>query len=85
MAYEQKVNSGSLFRNKKKTKDSPKEHPDHTGSINVAGIEYWLDAWINEVKSGPNAGSKYFRLRVKPKEQPAPPQQTDPMDEGAPF
>ena len=60
MAYEQKDNSGSLFKNDKKEKEN---HPDYRGSINVAGTDYWLDAWIKESK----AGKKYMSLSVKPK------------------
>ena len=87
MAYEQKVNSGSLFRNDKKTQDT---HPTHTGSINVEGVEYWLNAWTNEVKSGPKAGKKYFKLSVKRKEQsaapgPGPDEQADEIDDDVPF
>ena len=42
MAYETKELSGSLFKNKKKEKDS---HPNMTGSAKINGVEYWVSAW----------------------------------------
>lgn len=49
MAYEQKDNSGSLFRNQKKEKDT---HPNATGSAMIDGIEYWVSAWTKSDKNG---------------------------------
>ena len=62
MSYLQKENCGSLFENNKKEKDT---HPDYNGTINVAGTEYWLSAWIKPSKNG---GSEWYSLSVKPKE-----------------
>lgn len=56
------TNKGALFRNEKKDKDT---HPDHTGSINIEGREFWLSAWIKTSQ----AGKKFFSLAVKPKDQ----------------
>lgn len=62
MAYEQKPNTGSLFRNDRKESDS---HPDYKGSALIEGLgECWLDAWINTTKDG----TKYMSLKLKPKE-----------------
>lgn len=55
------TNRGALFRNTRKEKDT---HPDHNGSINVEGVEYWLSAWIKESKTG----TKFFSVSVKKKE-----------------
>jgi hypothetical protein len=64
MAYEQKPNTGSLFKNHKKESE---KHPTHAGSFNIEGTEYWINAWVNETKKG----EKYFSLKVKPKEAQA--------------
>lgn len=61
MTYEQKDNSGSLFKNDRKEQDT---HADYRGTIKVDGVEYWLDAWLNESSNG----TKYMGLRVKPKD-----------------
>jgi uncharacterized protein (DUF736 family) len=62
MAYEQRPNTGSLFKNDKKETDS---HPDYKGSGLIEGVgEVWLDAWINTS----NSGTKYMSLKFKPKE-----------------
>jgi hypothetical protein len=61
MVYEQRDNTGSLFKNDRKETDS---HPDYKGSALLNGVEHWLDAWINEARDG----SKYMSLKFKPKE-----------------
>ena len=62
MSYDN-TNKGILGRNKRKEKDT---HPDHSGTINIEGVEYWLSAWI---KTSQQTGEKFFSLSVKPKEQ----------------
>lgn len=65
MSYDN-TNTGVLFRNKRKEKPT---HPDHTGSINVDGKEYWLSAWVKDGKPGSKLeGSKFFSLALKPKD-----------------
>lgn len=63
-------NSGALFANDKREKDT---HPTHTGTATIAGVDYWVSAWVKEKN-----GRKYFSMAYKPKEQsngrpPSPP------------
>lgn len=61
MAYEVKDNSGSIFKNTKKEKDT---HPTMTGSAMIDGVEYWVSGWTKESeKSG-----KWISLSFKKKE-----------------
>lgn len=56
------TNRGVLFRNDRKTKDT---QPGYTGSLNVDGVEFFLDAWVKESKTG----TKFFSVSVKRKDQ----------------
>jgi hypothetical protein len=61
MAYEQRDNSGSLFKNDKREKDT---HPNATGQAMVDGVAYWVSAWTKESKNG-----KWQSLSFKKKEE----------------
>ena len=54
------TNRGIISKNQNKTND---KHPDHSGSLNVDGVDYWLSGWIKEGKNG-----KFLSLSVKPKD-----------------
>lgn len=56
------TNRGVLFQNDRKDKET---HPDRTGSLNVDGVEYFLDGWLKESKDG----KKFLSLSVKRKEK----------------
>lgn len=75
------TNRGTLFRNNRKEKPS---HPDHNGSINIDGREYWLSAWVKEGRNG-----KFFSLSVKPKDEQKPAETTksyaEELDDDVPF
>ena len=69
MAYDND-NSGVLFRNKKKEKDT---HPDYTGSAEIAGKDYWISAWLNVGKETSRIpGEKFFSIRFNEKEDYVP-------------
>ena len=84
------TNSGILARNERKAQPN---HPDFTGTINVAGVDYWLSGWTKEGKPGSKMdGKRFFSLSVKPKESPAaapkqkaPAPATDDFDDDIPF
>jgi hypothetical protein len=61
MPYEQRDNSGSLFRNDKRESDS---HPNMKGSAMIGGAEYWVSAWTKVGKTG----EKWVSLAFTPKE-----------------
>jgi hypothetical protein len=66
MAYDN-TNRGSIWPNKKKRPD--KQDADFTGSINVNGVEYWLNAWKRKEGASPDSPSLSFTVRPKD-EQP---------------
>lgn len=61
MSYEQRDNSGSLFKNDRKEKDS---HPDYTGNGMIDGKGFWFSAWIKKDRNG----KAFMSLSFKPKE-----------------
>lgn len=73
-------NSGSLFRNEKKTEANP-SWADYQGSITIEGVEYWLSAWIKKGQSGKN----FMSLSVKPKENQPPAVKPEPKYETPVF
>ena len=60
---EQRDNSGVLFSNDKREKES---HPNYKGNIMVDGKSQWISGWIKEGKNG-----KFMGLAVSPKEEQA--------------
>lgn len=62
MSYELKPDTGSLFKNDRKTTD---QHPGATGSALIGGVAYFVDAWTNTKPDG----SKYQALKFKRKDK----------------
>jgi hypothetical protein len=60
MAYETKDNTGSVFQNERKEKDT---HPDRTGSAKIGGVDYWVNGWVKQDRNG----KPYLSLAFKPK------------------
>jgi hypothetical protein len=61
MADFDRTNRGVLFINDRKERDN---QPDRTGSINIEGVEYFLDGWIKDGSKG-----KFLSLSVKRKDK----------------
>lgn len=59
MAYERKDNSGMLFINERKQKDT---HADYRGKAKIDGCEYYVDMWFSQTRSGVEC----LNLRFKP-------------------
>lgn len=57
------TNRGILGKNDRKSSD---KHPDISGSINVEGVEYFIDGWHKKRNDG--TGS-FYSLSVKKKEK----------------
>lgn len=49
MAFEERDQSGSLFKNTRKEKDS---HPDYQGKAIINGQPVYVSAWLKEGKNG---------------------------------
>jgi hypothetical protein len=56
MAFTPKDNTGSLWVN---------NHPDRTGTIMVAGIQYYLNGWLKKTTDG----KPFLSLSVKRKDE----------------
>lgn len=61
MAYEQRDNSGSIFVNDRKEKDT---HPDRTGTAMIDGVMYYVSGWIKQSAKG-----QFLSLAFKRKEE----------------
>lgn len=57
------TNRGTLFRNDERKHD---RSPEYSGSLNVDGVEYWLNGWVQESKK---SGRRFFSLTVRAKDE----------------
>lgn len=55
---------GVLFKNDKKQED---KHPDYKGNCEIAGVKYWVAAWIKQGEKG-----KFMSLSFEAKEEAKP-------------
>lgn len=75
------TNRWTLSKNERKRPG--KQDADYNGSINVNGVEYWLNGWIKEGRNG-----KFISGSLRPKEQQpsiserAAPKRPDPISSG---
>ena len=77
-----RTNSGLLARNDKQGNEN---RPDYRGSINVAGVDYWISGWLREGREGTKlAGQKYMSLSVQPKDASYPAAAPAPAPAAAP-
>ena len=75
MSYEQKPNTGTLFANDRKEKESD---PNAKGTALIDGVEYWISSWTNTSKDG----KKYMKLSFSVK-TPKPVEDVPKADEDA--
>jgi hypothetical protein len=71
MAYDN-TNRWTLNKNDRKEKET---HPDYKGSLNVDGVDYWIDGWIKD-----GANGKFISGSLKLKEA----RRADPATAGFP-
>jgi uncharacterized protein (DUF736 family) len=71
-SFEQKDNSGALFKNDRKEKET---HPDYRGTCMVNGVEMAMSAWLRTSKNGTKymsfSFSEPYRKEQAPARQPA--------------
>ena len=84
MSYEMKPDTGTLFKNDRKEKET---HPDYQGECFVGGQVYRMSAWLKVGKKG-----KYMSFSFRGKEQnrqqkpaPAARGKVDELDDDIPF
>ena len=77
MAYEQRDNSGSVFKNDRKTED---KHPDYKGQCVIGGVAYWISAWIKRSEGKAPFMSLSFQPKDGQQQQNEPRQQQAPTD-----
>jgi len=63
MADFDNTNRGSIWRNEKKR--AGKQDADFTGTLNVNGVEYWVNAWKRKEGAADKAPALSFSIRPK--------------------
>ena len=62
MTFQHKENSGSIFKNDKREKET---QPQMRGDALIGGVEYWVSAWTKEDKNG----NRFQSLAFTPKNE----------------
>ncbi len=78
MTYDN-TNRGSIWKNKKKRPG--KQDADFTGSLNVNGVEYWVNGWKRKEDASADAPALSFSIRPKD-DQGVTPKRADPISSG---
>ena len=60
------TNRGAVWKNDRKSKDTD---ADFTGSINIEGKEYWLNAWHRDKDASDKSPALKFTVRAKQSNQ----------------
>ena len=81
MAEFDRTNTFVLFVADKKGNERA---PDRSGTINVDGVEYYIDGWLKQGRNGPFLSGKIKRKDAKPEPKAAAKPAIDP-DEDIPF
>ena len=55
------TNRAVIFKNEKATEE---KDPQYTGTVNVEGVDYFIDLWVKE---SAKTGKKFFSGKVKRK------------------
>lgn len=79
MAYDN-TNRGSIWKNKKMREG--KQDADFTGSLNVNGVEFWVNAWKRKEDASPDAPALSFSIRPKEDQGQQPAKRADPISSG---
>ena len=78
--FEHKPNSGSLFKNDRREKET---HAHAKGDALIDGVEYWVSAWTNTKTDGEKYQSlKFSRKDANKAPNPAP---AEDFDDDLPF
>lgn len=80
MAYTQRPNSGSMFKNAEKDPGNPahEKWADYEGSVQVNGQEFYISAWIKRPENKKPFLSLAFKPKGQQRQQPAQNQQQRP-------